>query len=789
MLKLAILCGGPSGERGVSLNSARSFLDHTYPLDVDLTVLYMDPKGSYCQLTPSQLYSNTPSDFDFKLAQTAVQLDEKSLIAILKKMDLVFPLIHGIYGEDGTLQSFLEKHAIPFVGSPSEVCRKGFNKYRAQEFLKKNDFPTLPCLFIDTKEADVETFWRQNGLKRAVVKPTQSGSSIGVKNADSPESAKRVIRELWDEGFHELMMEPFCEDAEFTVCILENQKGIPVSLIPSEIDIGKSGIFDYRKKYLPSDQKRYFCPPRFSDAEIRTIRSEAERYFKALGLRDYARIDGWISKEGKVRISDLNPYSGMEQNSFIFQQSTRVGISHTQLIAFILEAALKRHGKPQSVSKTMTKKKNIQKVFVLMGGLTSERQVSLMSGTNVWLKLIHSDQFEPVPFLLDQKIWELPYGFTLHHTVAEMVEHCEMAERLLARTLPLVKEIRQELDLPQIPSLGAPHYMDWDSFLSKARSENAFVFLALHGGMGEDGTLQKRLEEAGVPFNGSGSKASRICMDKRLTADSIRALNDPDVLPMEQISFEAQGLFKKSEGEIQALWNSAVNRFGTEDLLIKPQCDGCSTGVIRIRSAKEFGAYIECLKKGMAQIPKGTFSGQVSIIEMPVSARIAGQEQLFLLEPFIHTDKIQIRKTEFIHKRVSGWCEMTIGIFENKGAYRALHPSITAAESDVLSVEEKFQSGTGVNITPPPEELLSLACRKKVQDGICKAARALGIQNYARFDVFVELATGKIRIIEANSLPALTPSTVLYHQGLSETPPIPPRQLLTMLIESVKSNV
>ena len=576
---------------------------------------------------------------------------------------MVFPLIHGIYGEDGTLQSFFEKHAIPFVGSPSDVCRRGFNKYRAQEFLKKNNFPTLPCLLIQSKEAEIATFWKQNGIKRAVIKPTSSGSSIGVKNADTVESAKIVIAELWDEGFHELMIEPFCEDAEFTICVLENQKGLPVSLIPSEIDIGKSGIFDYRKKYLPSDQKRYFCPPRFDDAAIRTIRSEAERFFKVLGLRDYARIDGWISKEGKVRFSDLNPYSGMEQNSFIFQQSTRVGISHTDLIAYILEAALRRIGKPQTVRRTLARGKNLQKVFVLMGGLTSERQVSLMSGTNVWLKLIHSDKFEPVPFLLDQKIWELPYGFTLHHTVAEMVEHCERADALLARTIPFVKEIRKALDLPPINALDAPRSLDLDGFLEKVKKESAFVFIALHGGMGEDGTLQKQLEEAGVLFNGSGSGASRICMDKRLTADCIRKLNDPDVLPMNQISFEAKNIFQKSASEIGKIWDGAVKQFGTDDLLIKPQCDGCSTGVIRIRSAKEFSIYIECLKKGATQIPKGMLNGQNSIIEMPVFS----EEQTFLLETFIHTDKIQILKTEFIHKPVSGWCEMTVGIFERGG--------------------------------------------------------------------------------------------------------------------------
>ena len=251
---------------------------------------------------------------------------------------------------------------------------------------------------------------------------------------------------------------------------------------------------------------------------------------------------------------------------------------------------------------------------------------------------------------------------------------------------------------------------------------------------------------------------------------------------MQQISFNAKSL--KPE-ELKDVWDRAVRRFGTDDLLVKPQCDGCSTGVLRIRSAEELSLYADCIQKGMKQMPKGTFKGQSSIIEMPVPE----DDQPFLLEPFIHTDKIHIRKTDLVHKPQSGWCEMTIGVIEKGGVYSALNPSITAAESDVLSVEEKFQSGTGVNITPPPENLLSKDARAKVQQGICRAAQALGIKNYARFDIFVELATGRIRIIEANSLPALTPSTVLYHQALSASPPIPPRQLLTQLIENAAQSV
>jgi len=160
MFKLAIICGGPSLERGISLNSARSFLDHTGPLGIDLIPLYVDQKLEYYRLTKSQLYSNTPSDFDFKLKQVAVPLSEPELIALLKEVDLVFPIIHGAYGEDGTLQAFLERHGIPFVGSSSAVCQEIFDKQKARERMRKKGFSTLPSLYSisnDTNRALLES--------------------------------------------------------------------------------------------------------------------------------------------------------------------------------------------------------------------------------------------------------------------------------------------------------------------------------------------------------------------------------------------------------------------------------------------------------------------------------------------------------------------------------------------------------------------------------------------------------------------------------------------------------
>ena len=770
MFKLVIICGGPSKERGISLNSARSFLDHAIPLGVDLIPLYVDQNLNYYRLSKGQLYSNTPSDFDFKLKQVAQPLDESGLLKELKLADFVFPLVHGAYGEDGTLQAFLEQHNIPFVGSSSQVCKEIFNKQLSRSRLRKEGFLTLPSLLISSPTTHIEPFWQEHQLKAAIVKPTLSGSSIGVTYVSTQEEAKRAILSLMGQGFHELLLEPYCPFAEFTLCVLQNRMGRATALIPMEMDHGNDpqGILDYRKKYLPTPEARYYCPPRFSTEEVEKIREQSERLFELLDIQDFVRIDGWLSPEGEIYFSDFNPISGMEQNSLLFQQSTRVGISHTELIQYILDSASRRYQKRLNF-KERRKSAQADPVFILAGGTTSERQVALMTGTNAWLKLYHSEEHDPFLFLLDKNetVWRLPYHLALHHTVEEISEHCQKAEHLIEQTAPLAKKIRKELSL--LPSeFQIPEKMDLAQFIQLAKLQKAFVFLGLHGGIGESGELQQQLEAARIPFNGCDALASGLCMDKYLTAEKIHALNDPAILGMPQISFNI-------DDDAETIWKEAIHKLKTEDLLVKPRTDGCSTGVLRLTSYAAFIDYLSALRKGATEFRQGT-----SIIQLPVT------KQPYLLEPFIHTDKIEILHASLLHKEVSGWCELTIGVLEESGHYSALHPSITVAENHVLTVEEKFQGGTGINITPPPEEILSEVNRKKVQERVCRAAKALGIKNYSRIDLFVELKTGVIRLIEVNTLPALTPSTVFFHQALSTNPELTPRPLFAQLITSAK---
>jgi len=114
-MKIALLIGGPSPERGISLNSARSVLDHLESDKIEIIPIYFDYKKTPYLISRSQLYSNTPSDFDFKLHKNAKSLTAKTLLNLLKKVDLAFPVMHGVFGEDGQIQRYLEKNNIPYI--------------------------------------------------------------------------------------------------------------------------------------------------------------------------------------------------------------------------------------------------------------------------------------------------------------------------------------------------------------------------------------------------------------------------------------------------------------------------------------------------------------------------------------------------------------------------------------------------------------------------------------------------------------------------------------------------
>lgn len=787
--QLAVICGGPSAERGISLNSARSLLDHIADASIEIVPFYVDDALKFYRLSTTQLYSNTPSDFDFKLAETAKALTEGQLITALQACHLVFPAIHGAFGEDGQLQQLLENHGVPYVASPASACRQMFFKDTAAALLRANGLATLPSLTVSKAEEStaIPAFWYTHGLTRAVVKPVAGGSSIGVHSVASPAAAIAAADKLLAQTHDSrVMLEPFCDGSEFTVVVLQGIDGDPVALLPSEIAVSYSDnqIFDFRRKYLPTNQAAYFCPPRFPSDVTEKIRAQAAQIFKLFGMQDFARLDGWWLKDGTILFSDLNPISGMEQNSFLFQQAARIGLSHRQILRHVLQSAAKRHG----LTLPYAQDGNGQTpVAVICGGGTAERQVSLMSGTNVWLKLQQTARYAPQLYLLsadEASVWQLPYAYALQHTVEEIAHSCENAAQIAVSLEPSLSPILSALGYGEgekAAALAQPQRLSLDEFLTGAQTQHAFVFLGLHGGMGEDGRLQALLDRRGLAYNGSGATASAICMDKAATGTAMDALRD------HQLTACPKHILTQKELENPAvdwsgLWQDLTTKWQSTKLILKPQDEGCSAGVIKLSEANQLATYGKFLREGAAFFPPNSFAEQPEIVELAST-----HSQKYMLEPYIETDRLVINGTQLQHESRTGWIELTVGVIEQNGMYQSLPPSITVAANAVLSLEEKFQGGTGVNLTPPPESIISIAQRKLIESKIEKAAQTLGIQNYARLDIFFNRQTDQVLLIEANTLPGLTPSTVIYHQWMARDPAKRPADFLAHLIETATS--
>ena len=783
-VKVAILCGGPSLERGISLNSARSVLDHLEGDLVEIVPVYFDHKRKAYHISTSQLYSNTPSDFDFKLSRTARTLSNASLVKLLKTVDIVFPVIHGEFGEDGVIQSFLEKHSIPFIGSGSVACRRAFDKYKANELIKENGFFAPPALLLKiygkTHARDLKKFFTENKLSRVVVKPASGGSSIGVFSVGTPEEALEKAKYLFSKRMDtRVIVEPFAEGREFTVVLLQNKKGVPVAILPTEIETSYTyhQIFDFRKKYLPTNHVRYHCPPGFNDSVVHEIQSDAEKLFTLLGMRDFARFDGWVMPDGKIWFSDFNPISGMEQNSFLFQQAARAGFSHHDTLMYILRNALRRYGIDLGSKTKNTDAKKI--VPVLFGGSTAEKQVSLMSGTNVWLKLRNSKKYNPEPYLLapdGETVWRLPYALILNHTVEEIAENAKKAEKTMSRLLRLTKPVVDKLELASgeaTEKFFLPKAQTLAQFISKKK----FVFIGLHGGIGEDGVLQAALEKEHVLHNGSDSNVSHLCMDKWETNETIKNAKIAGVTIPPHFIVPTSELFTMSEKDTELLWRALTKDLGTKTIIVKPRGDGCSAGIVRLFSPRDLYVYVQAITGSVASLTPGSISNQNGIVEMP-----SEMPSDIVCEAFIETDIIRVKGNALKHTRRGGWIEVTVGVLSEKGRLTVLSPSLTVAEGEVLSLEEKFQGGTGINITPPPQELVRPKALKHAKELIGIVANTVGIKGYARIDAFMHIDTGNLILIEVNTLPGLTPSTVLYHQGLAESPQIFPCELLERII-------
>ncbi len=295
--KVAVLMGGPSSEREISLLSGKAVLAALQARGVDAHAF--DPA-------------------------------ERPLTALSAEgFKRVFIALHGRYGEDGTVQGALETMAIPYTGSGVMASALAMDKWRTKMIWLQVGLPT-PRYLLLTAEADWKQVVREIGLP-LIVKPAREGSTIGISKVTRLEDMSKAYA---DAARHDplVLAEQFIEGREVTASIL-GDRALPVIRIEAP-----DGNYDYQNKYF-SDETRYFCPSGLPSELEKGIQSISLEAFRLLDCRGWGRADLMIDAAGKPWLLEMNTSPGMTAHSLVPMAAREAGLSFEDLVMAILESA------------------------------------------------------------------------------------------------------------------------------------------------------------------------------------------------------------------------------------------------------------------------------------------------------------------------------------------------------------------------------------------------------------------------------------------------------------------
>jgi D-alanine-D-alanine ligase len=274
-------------------------------------------------------------------------LEQGQVPSRLGQVDVVFPLLHGPFGEDGTLQGLLELGDRRYVGSGVLASAASMDKHVMKVMLSGAGIPIGPYLVVpcrqwerrpDEVRADVEELgWP------VFVKPARSGSSIGITKVHRPEELDAAI-ELARRHDPKVVIEAEVIGREIECAVLESlDGGAPATSLPGEIEVvGGHEFYDFEAKYLDEDAVRLSCPADLPDAIAHRVRELSVRTFEAMGCEGLARVDFFVTSDGRVLVNELNTMPGFTRVSMYPRMWAATGLDYPSLVDRLVKLALAR---------------------------------------------------------------------------------------------------------------------------------------------------------------------------------------------------------------------------------------------------------------------------------------------------------------------------------------------------------------------------------------------------------------------------------------------------------------
>lgn len=357
-IRVAVLCGGQSAEHEVSIRSAKNIIAALDFQKYDVSLITIDKKGEWHLDDPQHLLQSDTQD---KMLTANEQGDHVALLPgkkhelfvdatchkSLPEIDVVFPVLHGPYGEDGTVQGLLKLANIPFVGSDVLGSAISMDKDVMKRLLRDAGIPVAKFLVyrrVEKANIDFNKVAAQLGLP-FFVKPANLGSSVGISKVHGIHEFQKAI----DDAFlydHKIIIEQFIQGREIECSVLGNDA--PIASLPGEI-VPHHEFYSYEAKYLDDNGASLEIPAKLPADSIQRIQALAIETFNTLCGNGLARVDFFYKNEQEIYVNEINTMPGFTNISMYPQLWEISGISYSELVEKLIELALEKFTAQQRI--------------------------------------------------------------------------------------------------------------------------------------------------------------------------------------------------------------------------------------------------------------------------------------------------------------------------------------------------------------------------------------------------------------------------------------------------------
>ncbi len=341
--RVVVVFGGRSGEHEVSVVSARSVMLALNRERWDVVPLGIAKDGGWL----SSVETSTALDMDARAFETGKpMLSATEALETLASADVVFPLVHGTFGEDGTLQGFLEMADLPYAGAGVAASAIGMDKALMKALFRDAGIPVPNYAVVRSWEAkadgqQVRAFVESTVGYPCFVKPANGGSSVGVSRARSGEDLADAFAAAFAYD-DKAVVEEAIEGREVEVSVLGNET--PEASVPGEI-VPDREFYDYESKYATDSTTELHIPARLSEETAERVRELAVRMYQAMACEGYARVDFFVRGGREVIANEVNTIPGFTNISMFPKLWSASGLEYADLLDRIIELALSRHAR------------------------------------------------------------------------------------------------------------------------------------------------------------------------------------------------------------------------------------------------------------------------------------------------------------------------------------------------------------------------------------------------------------------------------------------------------------